>query len=172
MDYCSIGNVKVVLQIGEDMWDSELAESVTSAGALLDGFLCREGLAVPLVVPQVLVDNANFFAAWDFRRHRVPVGAEVFWVEANRVLGEQFTLGNLPKAIINAEPSPIYHASLGSRFQVKVAFSVVLMILEYEPKNWFKDVVTVMADVVEAVLADRSLGGKVKDGTPVGFAPG
>jgi len=88
------------------------------------------------------------------------------------VLGEQFTVGGLPKAIINAEPSPISQATLGSRLQVKVNFSVVLVVLEYEPKDWFKDIVSVMADVVDAVLADRSLGGKAKDCIPVGFAPG
>jgi len=88
------------------------------------------------------------------------------------VLGEQFTVGNLPKAIINAEPSPISQATLGTRLQARVSFSVILTILEYEPKDWFTDIISVMADVVDAVLADRSLGGKAKDCIPTGFAPG
>lgn len=87
MGYCTVDNVKVVLQISEVTWDSELAECITSACALVDGFLSCEGLVVPSVVPQVLIDATKFFAAWDFRRRRDPVGAEAFWVEANRVLG-------------------------------------------------------------------------------------
>ena len=88
------------------------------------------------------------------------------------VLGEQFTVGNLPKAIINAEPSPITQATLGSLLQARVNFSVILTILEYAPKDWFTDIISVMADVVDAILADRSVGGKAKDCIPTGFAPG
>ena len=88
------------------------------------------------------------------------------------VLGEQFTMGKLPKAIINAEPSPITQATLGSLLQARVNFSVILTILEYAPKDWFTDIISVMADVVDAILADRSLGGKAKDCVPTGFAPG
>ncbi len=87
MGYCTVESVKAVLQISEDKWDSELSECVASACALVDGFLAREGLAPPSVVPQVLVDAAKFFAAWDFRRRRDPVGAEAFWNEAVRILG-------------------------------------------------------------------------------------
>jgi hypothetical protein len=88
------------------------------------------------------------------------------------VLGEQFTLGDLPKAIINAEGSPIDQANLGSVLSVKVNFSVVCVIRDYAPKDWFIDVIPVMADVVDAVLADRSLRGSVMDVTPTGFYPG
>jgi hypothetical protein len=86
LDYCTVGNVKAVLQLSEDKWDSELSECITSASALVDGFLSREGLTVPSVVPQILTDAAKYFAAWDFRRRRDPVGAEAFWTEANRIL--------------------------------------------------------------------------------------
>lgn len=86
MDYCAVANVKAVLQISEDKWDSELSECITSASALVDGLLSREGLTVPSVVPQVLADATKYFAAWDFRRRRDPVGAEAFWTEANRIL--------------------------------------------------------------------------------------
>jgi hypothetical protein len=87
LDYCTLENVKAVLQISDDKWDSELSECVTSASALVDGLLSREGLAVPSPVPQILIDAAKYFAAWDFRRRRDPVGAEAFWNEANRILG-------------------------------------------------------------------------------------
>lgn len=88
------------------------------------------------------------------------------------VLGEQFTIGALPKAIINAEPTPVAPAEMEAFLDVKVNFSVVLVILEYEPKDWFADVITIMGDVVDAVLADRTLAGKVNDVTPTVFAPG
>jgi hypothetical protein len=91
------------------------------------------------------------------------------------VLGEQFTVGKLPKAIINVEPTPnalIGPAEMGDMLDVKVNFSVVLVILEYGPKDWFTDIIKVMGDVVDAVLADRTLGGKVKDCILTGFAPG
>ena len=86
MDYCAVANVKAVLQISEDKWDSELSECITSASALVDGLLSREGLTVPSVVPQVLADATKYFAAWDFRRRRDPICAEAFWTEANRIL--------------------------------------------------------------------------------------
>jgi hypothetical protein len=87
MDYCTIENVKNVLQISEDTWNSEILECIASSSALVDGLLSREGLDLPNSAPQILVDAAKFFAAWDFRRRRDPNGAEAFWTEANRVLG-------------------------------------------------------------------------------------
>ena len=88
------------------------------------------------------------------------------------LLGEQFTYGSLPKAVINALPSPISQGALGELLEVKVNFSVVLVINEYEPKDWFVDIIAVMADVVDAVLADRTLGGKAADVIPTSFAHG
>src|SRR3972149_12331756 len=88
------------------------------------------------------------------------------------LLGEQFTYGSLPKAVINALPSPILQGALGELLEVKVNFSVILVINEYEPKDWFTDIIAVIADVVDAVLADRTLGGKVSDVIPTSFSPG
>jgi|GEM_PF-1814979 hypothetical protein len=88
------------------------------------------------------------------------------------LLGEQFTYDSLPKAVINAMPSGISQGTLGDMLEVKVNFSVILVINENEPKDWFQDIISVMADVVDAVLADRTLGGKAADCIPVSFAPG
>ncbi len=88
------------------------------------------------------------------------------------VLGEQFSYGDLPKAVINAEPSSIAPGEMGSMLDVSVGFSVVLVVQEYEPADWFEDVIKVMGDVVDAVLVDRTLDGKLKDCYPIGFAPG
>jgi len=88
------------------------------------------------------------------------------------LLGEQFTYGQLPKAVINALPAPISQGTLGELLEVKVNFSVILVINEYEPKDWFTDIITVMANVVDAVLAERTLGGKAADVIPTCFVPG
>lgn len=87
------------------------------------------------------------------------------------LLGEQFTYGSLPKAVINALPSPIMQGALGELLEVKVNFSVILVINEYQPKDWFQDIITVMADVVDAVLEDRTLSGKASDVIPTSFSP-
>ena len=88
------------------------------------------------------------------------------------VLGERFTVGNLPKAIVSAEPSPIGQAAMRDLTETKVRGSIVLVILEYEPKDWFDDIISVMGDVVDAILEDRTLDGSVFDCSPTGFAPG
>jgi hypothetical protein len=88
------------------------------------------------------------------------------------ILGERFTVGSLPKAIINAEASPIGQATMGEFLETRVRGSIVLVILEYEPEDWFNDIIAVMSDCVDAILADRSLGGVVFDCSPTGFAPG
>ena len=88
------------------------------------------------------------------------------------ILGEQFSLGDLPKAIINAEETPISQGTMGELLSVKINFSVILVIREYTPQDWFVDIIPVMADVMDAILADRSLGGTAFDCTPTGFYPG
>ncbi len=88
------------------------------------------------------------------------------------LLGEQFSYDSLPKAVINALPAGLSQTVLGEVLEVKINFSLVLVINEYEPKDWFVDIISVMADVVEAVLADRTLDGKVADVVPTSFAPG
>jgi hypothetical protein len=88
MDYCSLTDVKGVLQISlaETKYDAQLSTCITSGSALVDGFLKAKTLSVPSVTPELIVCSAKFFAAWEFRRFSDPVGAEAFWVEANRFL--------------------------------------------------------------------------------------
>lgn len=88
------------------------------------------------------------------------------------VLGEQFTMTGLPKAIINALPCPVAPASMDELLEVRVNFSVVIVIQEYAPKDWFDDIITVMADIVDAILEDRTLGGAAGDCFPTSFSPG
>jgi hypothetical protein len=88
MGYCTSDNVKNILQLdlAETKFDTQLADAITSAGGLVDGFLKPHGLAVPAVIPQLVEDAAKYYSAWLFRRNADPVGAEAFWVEANRFL--------------------------------------------------------------------------------------
>ena len=88
MNYCTTDDVKGPLQIdlAETKYDAQLEECINSASALVDGFMKPHGLAVPVVVPQLIKDATKFYAAWMFRRFSDPVGAEAFWTEANRFL--------------------------------------------------------------------------------------
>ena len=88
------------------------------------------------------------------------------------VLGEQFTMGLLPKAIISAEPSPVKQTLQGEMVEAKVRGSIVLVISSLEPKDWFVEIIEVMGDVVDALLSDRTLGGAAFDCIPTGFIPG
>jgi hypothetical protein len=90
----------------------------------------------------------------------------------NVVLGENFKVGDLPMAVINPEPTDISQAVFGSMLENKISFSVVLMIRETEPTNWFGDIVSIMGDVVDKILSDRTLNSTVKDVLPTFFSPG
>jgi hypothetical protein len=90
----------------------------------------------------------------------------------NVVLGENFKVGDLPMAVINPEPTDISQAVFGSMLENKITFSVVLMIRETEPTNWFGDIVSIMGDVVDKILSDRTLNSTVKDVLPTFFSPG
>lgn len=86
MAYTTAAAVKTILQITESTWDTEIAECIASADALVDSFLKYVGLTVPVSVPQNIIDACGHFAAWLFRRRRDPAGAEAFWKEANEFL--------------------------------------------------------------------------------------
>jgi hypothetical protein len=88
------------------------------------------------------------------------------------VLGEQFKLANLPLAIINPTTTTIRSVILGSTLENVIGFDVLVVIRETEPEDWFEDIVSVMADVVDALLVDRTLNGTVKDVAPTRFEPG
>lgn len=90
----------------------------------------------------------------------------------NVVLGENFKVGDLPMAVINPEPTDISQGAFGTILENKITFSVILMIRETEPTNWFTDIVSIMGDVVDKVLSDRTLNGTVNDVLPIFFSPG
>jgi hypothetical protein len=96
MQYCTPTETKLVLQITESTWDTEITNCITSADALIDSLLKYHGLTVPVSTPQNIKDTSAHFAAWLFRRRRDPAGAEAFWIEANKFL----------QAYIDAEEEP------------------------------------------------------------------
>jgi hypothetical protein len=143
------------------------------------GFLSKYSAVFNAVKSMLTYVPAVLYAPAVPAHDGIPEVPEVLAVPASGVaslgtviLGEHFSLGNLPKAIINAEDAPISQATLGSMLNVKVNFSVVLVIRDYEPQDWFIDIIPVMADVVDAILADRQLKGTVMDVSPTGFYPG
>jgi hypothetical protein len=103
----------------------------------------------------------------------VPAVAAKGVVELKTVLvGEQFTLDLLPKAVINPVPGPITPLSHDNFLTVTISGVITVAIQEYKPKDWFNDVIVPMGAVVDAILADRKLGGACKDCVTTMFAPG
>ena len=88
------------------------------------------------------------------------------------VLGEQFRLTELPLAIVNPEPTEISQAAFGGILDNKIGISIVLMIRETEPSNWFADIISVMGDALDKILSDRTLNNTVRDIMPTVFGPG
>ncbi|MCD6528766.1 hypothetical protein J7L06_00540 [Candidatus Bathyarchaeota archaeon] len=87
-------------------------------------------------------------------------------------VGEQLKVGSLPLAVVNPEETEITQVDIGGLIQNKINFTVIIVVRETEPEDWFEDVVSVMGDVVDAFLADRTLNGTVKDLSPTFFTPG
>ena len=90
----------------------------------------------------------------------------------NVVLGERFRLTEVPMAVVNPEPTEISQATFGSMLENKIGFSIILMIRETEPSNWFTDIITVMGDALDKILSDRTLNNTVRDIMPTVFGPG
>ena len=88
------------------------------------------------------------------------------------VLGERFKLTSLPLAIINPTTSRIEQLAIGSSLKALISFDVILVIRQTEPKDWFDDIISLMGSCVDAILADRRLGGACQDVYPTSFSPG
>jgi hypothetical protein len=61
---------------------------------------------------------------------------------------------------------------MGSALDVSVRVNLLVLVRESTPADWFDGIINVMGDVVDAVLADRTLGGAVQDIYPTNFSPG
>jgi len=114
----------------------------------------------------------KFYTSYKNLFDRVKVDLEAVDSIKRVVLGEQFKVTELPMATINPEPTDIALATLGTRLECKVTFSVIVMIRETEPSDWFADILSPMGDVMDAIIADSTLNGTVKDVNPIFFSPG
>jgi hypothetical protein len=61
---------------------------------------------------------------------------------------------------------------MGSALDVNVRMNLLVLVRESAPADWFDGIIDVMGDVVDAILADRTLSGAVKDIYPTSFSPG
>jgi len=88
------------------------------------------------------------------------------------VLGGPLRLGvNLPKAIVNRLPTLIRKSHDAGGLEATVTFEVVVVVQESEPENWFGDIIDLLGDILDAVIADPTLGGAVDDCWPTMFSP-
>jgi len=77
--YSTVAEVKYVLEIVEEEYNTEITECIASADALVDGLLKAQGLTVSAPTPQLLKDGSKQFAAWVFKKRRDPEAAEHFY---------------------------------------------------------------------------------------------
>jgi hypothetical protein len=82
------------------------------------------------------------------------------------------TLDNLPIAIINTDVAKVAAIDGVCGYQLQVPIVLDVIIVEYEAENWFDKMSTVMSEIVDALLADVTLGGKLQDLAWTSFAPG
>jgi len=87
-------------------------------------------------------------------------------------VGAQLRVRSLPLAVVNPEETEVTQANIGGLLQNTVNFTVIIVVRETEPEDWFEDVISIMGEVVDAFLEDRTLNGTVKDVTPSFFTPG
>ncbi|MDT8781099.1 MAG: hypothetical protein IAX22_00435 [Candidatus Bathyarchaeota archaeon] len=88
-------------------------------------------------------------------------------------VGENFALTpDTPVILVDASSSPIAPLAMGSTLKVTVRVNLLVLVRESAPSDWFDGIIDVMGDVVDAILADRTLNGAVKDIYPTSFSPG
>ena len=79
-------------------------------------------------------------------------------------VGENFALTpDTPVILIDASSSPIAPLEMGSALDVTVRMNLLVLVRESAPADRFDGIIDVMGDVVDAIVADRTLSGAVKD---------
>ena len=107
-----------------------------------------------------------------------PEIAEVPAVPASGVaktvfVGENFALTpDTPVILVDASSSSVGPLEMGSALDVTVRMNLLVLVRESAPADWFDGIIDVMGDVVDALLADRTLSGAVQDIYPTSFSPG
>ena len=114
----------------------------------------------------------GFYASYKLVFDQVKTALENVSSLKQVVLGERFKLHTLPLAIVNPGDTVISQAEIGTVLECRLGFDVIVVVRSTEPQDWFQDVLTVMGDVVDALVADRTLNNAVKDVRPASFVPG
>ena len=91
------------------------------------------------------------------------------------VMAERFTVTDLPMCVVNMDETPIGRLTIskvGPKLALNIGFSVIVFVMETEPTDWMTDIISIMGDVFDALVADTRLSGTVLDAWPTFFAPG
>jgi hypothetical protein len=91
------------------------------------------------------------------------------------VMAERFSVTNLPMCVVNMDEAPIERLTIskvGPKLALNISFSVIIFVMETEPTDWMIDIISIMCDVFDALVADNHLSGTVLDVWPTFFAPG
>src|SRR5665647_560459 len=100
-------------------------------------------------------------------------GVPAYGVAKTVFVGENFALTpDTPVILIDASSSSVVPLEMGSMLDVTVRVNLLVLVRESAPADWFDGIIDVMGDVVDAILADRTLSGAVKDIYPTNFSPG
>jgi len=81
-------------------------------------------------------------------------------------------LNSLPVAIINTDLAKVTPIDGFSGYQVQIPIVLDVIIIEYEAPDWFEKMNTVMSEIVDVLLMDPTLEGKLQDLVWTSYAPG
>ena len=81
-------------------------------------------------------------------------------------------LNNLPVAIINTDLAKVVPSDGVSGYQVQIPIVLDVIIIEYEAPEWFEKMNTVMSEIVDALIVNPTLEGKLQDLVWTSYAPG
>jgi len=105
---------------------------------------------------------------FEFIRNRLSAVAEIKQV----VLGEKIRLHDLPLAVISPSSTAASQITLNGALKALIRFDVYLIIRVSEPEDWFEEIISLMCNIVDAILSDRTLNGLALDTHLTNFVPG
>jgi hypothetical protein len=114
----------------------------------------------------------GFFASYRAVFDTVKAKLEAVSTIEQVITEERFTVGQLPMCVVNMDETVIERGVIGSMLACDIHFTVIVFVMETEPTDWFTDVISVMGDVVDALVADPTLSNTVIDVFPTMFTPG
>jgi hypothetical protein len=88
------------------------------------------------------------------------------------VMEERFTVSDLTMCIVNMDETLIERGAIGSMLACTINFTVIVLVMETEPTDWLKEIISPMGEVLDAIVADNNLSSSVVDVWPSMFTPG